>query len=45
LGINGQWISAPEDERVDFVVSVATGLEPDLDTIAKRLRAWSYQEG
>src|ERR1700682_2174022 len=40
LGINGQWISAPEDERFDFVISVATGLEPDLDTIAKRLRAW-----
>jgi death-on-curing protein len=45
LAINGQWISAPEDERFDFVIRVATGLEPELDTIAAQLRAWSYQEG
>ena len=25
LAINGQWISAPEDERFDFVIRVATG--------------------
>ena len=45
LAINGQWISAPEDERFDFVIQVATGAEPGLDEIAERLRAWSYQEG
>lgn len=45
LAINGHWISAPEDERFDFVIRVATGLEPELDTIAAQLRAWSYQEG
>lgn len=45
LAINGQWISAPEDDRFDFVIRVATGLEPGLDTIAAQLRAWSYQEG
>jgi death-on-curing protein len=45
LAINGQWISASEDERFDFVIRVATGLEVDLDKIAEQLRAWSYQEG
>lgn len=45
LAIDGQWISAPEDERFDFVIRVATGLEPDLDGIAEQLRTWSYQEG
>jgi death-on-curing protein len=45
LAINGQWTSAPEDERFDFVVRVATGAVRDLDEIAAQLRAWSYQEG
>src|SRR3981189_1281812 len=45
LAINGQWISAPEDERFDFVIRVATGAMPDLDEIAAQLRSWSYQEG
>jgi death on curing protein len=45
LAINGQWISAPEDERFDFVIRVATGVLPDIDEIAEQLRAWSYQEG
>lgn len=45
LAINGQWISAPEDDRFDFVIRVATGAEPALDDIAEQLRAWSYSEG
>jgi death-on-curing protein len=45
LAINGQWVSAPEDDRFDFVISVATGAQPDLVEIADRLRSWSYQEG
>jgi death-on-curing protein len=45
LAINGQWISAPEDERFDFVIRVATGLEPELDRIAAQLLSWSYEEG
>ena len=45
LAINGQWISAPEDDRFDFVIRVATGLEPELFEIAEQLRAWSYEEG
>ena len=44
LAIDGQWISAPEDDRFDFVISVATGAQPDLVEIADRLRSWSYQE-
>ena len=45
LAINGEWISAPEDQRFDFVIAVATGAEPDLAEIAGQLRAWSYREG
>ncbi len=45
LAINSEWISAPEDERFDFVIGVATGVTADLDEIAEQLRAWSYQEG
>ena len=45
LAINGHWISAPEDDRFEFVIEVATAALADLDKIADRLRAWSYQEG
>jgi death on curing protein len=44
LAINGQWISAPEDDRFEFVIRVATGALPDLDEVAGQLRAWSHQE-
>jgi death-on-curing protein len=36
---------APEDERFDFVIGVATGAMSDLDEIAEQLRSWSCQEG
>ncbi|CQD20485.1 death-on-curing protein [Mycobacterium europaeum] len=45
LAINAHWTSAPEDERFDFVVGVATGAMTGLDEIAERLRSWCYQEG
>jgi len=45
LAVNGQWISAHEDERFEFVIRVATGVLADLDKIAEQLRTWSYQEG
>ena len=45
LAINGEWISAPEDDRFDFVVRVTTGSQGDINEIAEQLRAWSYQEG
>jgi death on curing protein len=44
LAINGQWISAPEDDRFNFVIQVATGAEPGLPEIAGQLRAWSHHE-
>lgn len=44
LAISGQWISAPEDDRFEFVIGVATGVLPDLDKIAEQLRTWSIQE-
>lgn len=42
LAINGEWIRAPEDERFDFVIAVATGRQADVPALAERLRAWSY---
>ncbi|SON62698.1 Toxin Doc [Mycobacterium simulans] len=45
LAINDQWIGAPEDERFDFVIGVASGAMSDLDEIVEQLRSWSYQEG
>ena len=44
LAINGQSISAPEDDRFEFVIQVATGALADLDKIVDRLRTWSCQE-
>jgi death on curing protein len=44
LAVNGHWISAPEDDRFNFVIQVATGAVPELDKIAEQLRTWSYQE-
>ncbi|MGO8966432.1 type II toxin-antitoxin system death-on-curing family toxin [Mycobacterium sp.] len=44
LAINGQWISAREDDRFNFVIQVATGEIPELAKIAEQLRTWSYQE-
>ncbi|KZS59905.1 type II toxin-antitoxin system death-on-curing family toxin [Mycobacterium ostraviense] len=45
LAINGQWISAPEDDRFEFVIQVATGALPDLPKMVEQLQAWSYDEG
>lgn len=45
LAVNGQWISAPEDDRFEFVIRVATGELPELHTIAEQLCAWSHREG
>lgn len=45
LAINGQWISAPENDRFDFVIRVTTGAQADINDIAEQLRAWSYQPG
>ncbi|MEI6252131.1 MAG: type II toxin-antitoxin system death-on-curing family toxin [Mycobacteriaceae bacterium] len=43
LAINGQWISAPEDARFDFVIRVSTGVL-ELEEIAEQLFAWSHRD-
>jgi death-on-curing protein len=45
LAINDHWITAPEDDRFNCVIEVATGGVPELDKIAEHLRTWSYREG
>jgi death-on-curing protein len=45
LAVNDQWISAPEDDRFNFVIEVATGGMAQLEHIAEQLRTWSYREG
>jgi death-on-curing protein len=45
FAINDHWITAPEDDRFNFVIEVATGGIPELDKIAEHLRTWSYREG
>jgi death on curing protein len=42
--INEHWISAPEDDRFNFVIVVATGGITELDDIAEQLLTWSHQE-
>lgn len=44
LAVDDQWISAPEDDRFEFVIRVATGAESELEKIAAQLHAWSYEE-
>jgi death-on-curing protein len=44
LAVNDQWISAPEDDRFEFVIRVATGAQSELEKIAAQLHAWSYEE-
>ena len=44
LAVNGQWISATEDQRFELVIRIATGEASDIDEIARQLRAWSFQE-
>ena len=41
LAINGCWITAPDDDRFNFVIGVASGELTDLDDVAGQLRAWS----
>ena len=43
LAVNSHWISAPENDRFDFVIRVATGVDGDITAIAEQLREWSYE--
>ena len=40
LGLNGEWVTASEDDRFDLVVAVASGAMDDVHTIAAQLRNW-----
>ena len=40
LGLNGEWVTADEDGRFDFMIAVASGPIDDVHTIAAQLRAW-----
>jgi death-on-curing protein len=44
LAINDCWMSAPEDERLHFVVNVARGAIAELEHISDQLRTWSHRE-
>lgn len=40
LGLNGEWVTASEDDRFDFMIAVASGAIDDLELIAAQLRTW-----
>ncbi len=41
LGLNGEWVTAGEDDRFDLMIAVASGAIDDVHQIAALLRAWS----
>lgn len=45
LAISGQWVRAPEDDRFEFVIRIASGALADLDDLARQLHTRSYPEG
>lgn len=40
LGLNGEWVTAGEDDRFELMISVASGAIDDVDQIATLLRSW-----
>lgn len=40
LGLNGEWVTAGEDDRFDFMIAVASGAIDDVRDIAVQLRNW-----
>lgn len=40
LGLNGEWVSANEDDRFDLMIDVASGAIDDVHRIAELLRTW-----
>ncbi|BBY44129.1 type II toxin-antitoxin system death-on-curing family toxin [Mycolicibacterium celeriflavum] len=40
LGLNGEWVTASEDDRFNLMVAVASGVIDDVDEIAAQLRTW-----
>lgn len=42
-GMNGQDLTATEDERVELIMEIAEGRLSDVETIAERLAGWAIQ--
>lgn len=40
LGLNGEWVTASEGDRFDFMIAVASGAIDDVETIGAQLRTW-----
>ncbi|OBG19416.1 death-on-curing protein [Mycolicibacterium celeriflavum] len=40
LGLNGEWVTASEDDRFNFMIAVASGVTDDVDEISAQLRTW-----
>ncbi|OBI82178.1 type II toxin-antitoxin system death-on-curing family toxin [Mycobacterium sp. E740] len=40
LGLNGEWVTASEDDRFDLMIAVASGALADVTEIATQLRRW-----
>lgn len=40
LGLNGEWVTASEDDRFDLMIDIASGTVDDVDQIAATLRSW-----
>ena len=40
LGLNGEWVTASEDDRFDLMIDIASGAIDDVDQIAATLRTW-----
>lgn len=40
LGLNGEWVTASEDDRFGFMIAVASGAIDDADEVGAQLRTW-----
>jgi death on curing protein len=40
LGLNGEWVTAGEDDRFEMMIAVASGAIDDVHAIAAHLRTW-----
>ena len=40
LGLNGEWVTASDDDRFNLMIAVASGAVDEVHTIAAQLRTW-----
>lgn len=40
LGLNGEWVTADEDARFEFMIAIASSVIDDVHAIATQLRTW-----